>query len=794
MALVSPGVQVTVTDESQYVPSVASSVPYILLVTAQNKASASGLGIAPGTLKENANKLYLITSQADLLATFGQPFFYNNINGTPINGYELNEYGLLAAYSALGQTSRCYIQRADIDLTQLTASLNRPAATPADGSYWFDTGISSFGFSAWNNSTETFTPISRSNIKVLNDSTYLNTGTTQPKSTYGAVGDIVMVTTSKENFFYQKVGLPSIDLLTPALWRNSNNTWQIIGSSAWARYFPIYTSPTVNYNIPNPDPIQGDINWVTAINSNPYNVDATSLLLWTQLISQNVNGVYATYKNFNPSNTTFQMVFYVDPSTASQSLSFLGMSSYWQRNSGSVNSGVPNSLYGSTQFQPSPSNQYPIWSLSKAPVYPSGSVPFNHLILGAKWISYVPSNSLWQTTNDVFGGTGTRLVMKRFSSRLNQWVPQDVKSYANNAVAINALDPSGGGSTIPVDTIYAQYGPAFEVNTTVSTEYQFPRYLSGFQFWRRRSLGPTVITSLTIPNTFVNGNQFSIKTTIPSTPSYTSIQTATIQGTTSGDFITAFNSVAPSYAYAQLNESGYITIIHRDGGDIVLKNVTGTPLDAAGLNPNVSGVSIYNGFGGGLNLSNWVTDNQFQYTSSPIAPALAPTNGTIWYWSDPTQADIMIQNNGAWVGYRTVTNSFRGENLTLTNETGPIFSTTPPTTQNNPNLSPLVAGDLWIDTSDLENFPKLYRWQSVNSIFKWVLINNADNITPNGVTFADARWATNGTTNPGTGTIPPIASLLLSSYLDLDAPNAALYPTGMLLFNTRLTASQRLPQ
>ena len=50
---------------------------------------------------------------------------------------------------------------------------------------------------------------------------------------------------------------------------------------------------------------------------------------------------------------------------------------------------------------------------------------------------------------------------------------------------------------------------------------------------------------------------------------------------------------------------------------------------------------------------------------------------------------------------------------------------------------------------------------------------------------ADARWATNGDTNVIDDPIPSITSLLTSDYLDLDAPNAALYPTGMLLFNTR---------
>ena len=117
MALLSPGVQVTVIDQSNYIPAATNSVPFILLATASNKVSGAGTGIAAGTTAATVNQTYLITSQRDLLSTYGVPFFYNTAAGTPINGYELNEYGLLAAYSALGVTNQCYVQRVDVDLS-----------------------------------------------------------------------------------------------------------------------------------------------------------------------------------------------------------------------------------------------------------------------------------------------------------------------------------------------------------------------------------------------------------------------------------------------------------------------------------------------------------------------------------------------------------------------------------------------------------------------------------------------------------------------------------------------------
>jgi hypothetical protein len=77
------------------------------------------------------------------------------------------------------------------------------------------------------------------------------------------------------------------------------------------------------------------------------------------------------------------------------------------------------------------------------------------------------------------------------------------------------------------------------------------------------------------------------------------------------------------------------------------------------------------------------------------------------------------------------------------------------------------------------------RWEQVDGVDQWITINNTDQTTENGILFADARWATNGTTDPVTGEFPTIRSLLTSDYLDLDAPEPNLYPAGMLLFNTR---------
>lgn len=142
--LISPGVSISVIDESTYLSAGQGTIPFIIVATAQDKTTPSGSSIAEGTLKENANELYLVTSQRDLLNTFGDPIFRSS-NGVPMHGSPLNEYGLLAAYSYLGIANRAYILRADIPLNQLEATSIEPTNPAEVGTYWFDTDDSEFG-------------------------------------------------------------------------------------------------------------------------------------------------------------------------------------------------------------------------------------------------------------------------------------------------------------------------------------------------------------------------------------------------------------------------------------------------------------------------------------------------------------------------------------------------------------------------------------------------------------------------------------------------------------------------
>ena len=190
MALVSPGVQVTITDESQYASSSTNSVPFVLVATAQDKANASNTGVAAATTAANAGKLFLVTSQRDLVNLYGTPFFYTTTDGTPIQGYELNEYGLLAAYSSLGATNQCYILRADIDLASLVGQTSRPVGEPDSGTWWLDTTNSQWGIYEFNPAL-TKNPFVLQTPIVISDSTYLLGGA--PLSSIGNIGDYAVV-------------------------------------------------------------------------------------------------------------------------------------------------------------------------------------------------------------------------------------------------------------------------------------------------------------------------------------------------------------------------------------------------------------------------------------------------------------------------------------------------------------------------------------------------------------------------------------------------------------------------
>jgi hypothetical protein len=742
MALVSPGVEVTIIDESNYVPAATNSVPYILLATAQNKISGAGVGVAPGTLASNAERVYLITSQRDLAATFGTPFFYKTSDGTPINGYELNEYGLLAAHSVLGISNRAYVQRANIDLAELTATLIRPTGAPNDDTYWLDTADTEWGLFQWNATTGAFsvqTPV------IITNAAQLTGGV--PSQSVGNIGDYAVVTTNANNpIYYKSAGNPAAGV--------GANTWVLVGSNAWKSSWP-----TLQGTNPVPSSVTLTAGNIININGVSISVPVAPNNTLDGLINAINSAAVAGITAAKDANNRINL--YADGTSASGSGSsddggVMDIDGAVSTAGLLTTLGITAGVYYAPALQQSPNFTVPRWRGTDSEPRPTGSI----------WNMMTAVNS------------GADIVVKRYDATLGLFTNTAAPIYANDQSANNALDPAGGGRNIAPNSLYVQYnttpeetGPGTGIYNNVAT----------FRVYRRSGSGATVTTGTNTAPTFVVSDAFTISASAAGSNTLSTPQTAVLAGTTAADFVAAVSAANVPNVSATVNSDGSISFVHSQGGVIVLSNAVGNALSTAGFDTATPGVRAGAGeLSGALILSAW---ESLTYTASAVAPDQDPQTGRLWYYSSTNQVDIMIQSGTSWAGYRTVSNDVRGFNLTQTDPAGPIISATEPTQQS--DNTPLVYGDLWLNTTDLERYPLLYRWESVSGTDQWVEISNTDQTTSNGILFADARWAPNGTTDPISDNIPTITSLLTSNYLDLDAPDPALYPTGMLLFNTR---------
>jgi hypothetical protein len=744
MALTSPGVEVTIIDESNYLPAATNSVPYILIATAQNKVSGTGVGVAAGTTAANANKCYLITSQRDLAATFGTPFFYSTSAGTAINGYELNEYGLLAAYSTLGVSNRAYVQRADVDLSELTATLVRPTGDPADGAYWFDTGVSTFGIFEWSATTETFTnkvPIAITSVADLIG----GTADGGPLASIGSIGDYAINVTNTNNPVYYKT--PGNTVSSPVV---PANTWALVGSDAWKNSWPTIIGTATNPTI-------------SAGNSAVFNdITVTSSGTSLTTVASDING--ASIPGVSAKVVDGKLNIYVDSNGSNDGSTDNGNGILM------VDDGNNSTLLTEIGIATSTSKSGKPYY---APVLHFG-YNYNNPSWQATGTEPHPTGSAWYKLNNV--NEGANLVIKQYAASTDTFNTLSNPIYQNDETALKNLDPAGGGLNIAAGTLYSKY------DTLITGNY-------ATKFFQRLQTGPTLVTSENTSPTFVINETFTIQASAKNSSTLTAAVTATIQeGTTATHFVRAFTAANVPNTTARVLSTGAIQIEHTQGGIIDLSDTSGTPVaDAGFINTIATGQVRNDPFDvSGVLLSNWIPlgfGKTPVYTASSTAPSIDPADGTNWYYSATNENDILIQSGGTWKGYQNVTNDMRGFNLSNTSPNGPIVSSTAPTKQSDD--SALVYGDIWISSANLDEWPDIYRWESVTGVDQWVEIDNTDQTTQNGVLFADARWAGNGTTDPITGDIPTIKSLLTSDYVDLDKPDPTLYPEGILLFNTR---------
>ena len=788
MALVSPGLSITVTDESQYISNAVGTVPLVLLATAQDKTINGA--VATGTSKANAGMLQVFGSQRELSTAMGYPVFQQSSAGTPLHGDETNEYGLMASYSALGLGNQLYAVRADIDLNELQGTSVRPTASVADSTYWFDTVDTTWGIYEWSQSTQSFVAKNPIVVELASQTTTANTQGSftggsgyayTPLTSIGTVGSYAVVVVDGYNRTYYKAGdacSPYLPTLANQLAVNpSYNQWLLVGTPAWRASHPTVTGsvvstsltlPTNSYMYINGSNVAVSVGGSYTMSNVAAAINSASISGVTAQVVNNKLALFSDGTSSGISANDGKINIYTDPNWNSTS------------NVALINA-VGLTVSSTVGAIPGHSGSYGYYAVSVAPqlqTYVSGTEAFGYGTFTniPPWTNTVsndinaPGGSVWLKQGAT--GGGTNFVFKQYNATTGLWNTQAVSSYPNESTALYYLDPTGGGANIAMGTIFMRQDP----NPAGSAVLGY----AGYRARVRTVTGAVSATGSVANPTFTNGSQFNISVSQPGSSTNITAQ-ITLGGTGATDFVTAIQAANVPNITAQVNANGTITITHTAGGAITMTPIGGVynvPA-TAGFTASVTNVNVV-----GSGLTAVATISGFApltYTYSDTQPVADPANGTLWYYSDPTVIDVMINTGTAWVGYQTGLTDARGYNLSYgtLDPSGVIAAAVAPTTHT--DNTALARGDLWLNTSDLEHWPNLSRWNGST----WVAIDNTDQITTNGILFADARWDITGTTDPASGTeVTPIA-MAQSSYLDLDAPNPLLYPRGMLLCNTR---------
>ena len=714
MAIVSPGVNVSVIDESFYTPAEPGTVPMIFVATAQDKTSSTGTGTAEGTTAANAGRVYLLSSQRELAETFGDPVFKTNASNNPIHGGETNEYGLQAAYSFLGVANRAYVVRADVDLGQLEASANAPAANPATGTYWFDTANTRFGIFEWNGSAATVTggqSFTNQIPTVITSTTQLSSGLgSAPKTSVGSIGDYAITATDTNNDMWYK---------------QYDGSWVAVGTANWVASKPTIAGGT-------PGSFLGGQNFAITINGVTTTITASGTTITdiaSDISGAGVSGLSARVNggkldiHYNGSND--DKVQIADGTmTIATAL------------------GITAGIYYVPALSIAPHTSVPAFKSSDPNPRPTGS--------------------LWIKTTDP--NLGAKWSVKKFNGTTKLFEDVSAPLYASNESALFNLDKTGGGLNIAVGGLYVNSG-----NGTTETD---------FVIHRRENTGSTTVTSSAVATGQGAGSKsFTIAESIVGQEALNSGITVTVttnNNAADADVIAGgINGAGFTNIVASVDSQNRVVISHNDGGEFKITDTNGL-IEAIGLTNTSTNLGFEPGTTAATNpkqfrASNWKV---LTYTASATAVTSLTTNGQLWYSSVVDEVDIMVHNGTTFKGYKQV--------YANTDPAGPQVSASAPTTQSDGTA--LVENDLWISTANLEEYADIYRWNA-NSL-KWEEVDSSDQTTENGIVFADARFGTSG----GTATAEPtgtIAELLDSDFLDPDAPDPALYPKGILLWNLR---------
>ena len=670
--LVSPGVSVSVVDESMYAPSGQGTVPLVFIATGQDKPDSAGSGIASGTTATNVEKPFLITSQRELVNTFGTPSF-QSVAGTPLHADERNEYGLLAAYQFLGIANRAYVVRANVNLDELEGSATAPSIAPADGTYWLDTSNSKFGIHSWNTTTSSWDvvePTVLSDKPGVTGSRVIDSADNfRPIASFGQADDyaIVALTGNVPVKLYQKL----------------NGQWQVVGENNW-----INTTNSISGS-------NGTVQIKTGLGANKPTNGSTKYDVWVKTNSVS-NGMDIKAYLYNASTATWQLqqvpVFSNDDSYAVANDMIVG-NLYAQFDDVDdpdwIATALPVQITAPTDD-----------SQSKGAISGSPEVIFN-IKRAAMQSAHVEG---WSSLHAGVNLTGTNTAI--------------IFSVCGQDVTVTAA--GGAGSSVTLDEIVAGinnnatlqgYGIVAE-KTELSASRKYLKL--------SRTLGKAI---------WIEDGAGSGTT-----------QGATVQNLGFDDTVAGKANDQDSFA------------------DFFISNASSLTVYASPF-------------------------RYLQFEASTSAPKRNPVNGTMWYDTN-ISADIYVNENSGgtmkWLAYANSKDQFDNTSVASGGLRDLQMVTSAPTTKSD-GVTGLGDGDIWIDTDELDVYPKVYKYNGTTN--KWVLLDNSDQSSDMGVVFADAGGDPSGADLDEQGWGMKFADM------DSDSPDPSTFPDGILLFNMRLSGN-----
>ena len=861
--LVSPGVSVTVTNESFYTNAPTGTVPLIVIATAQDKLQPGTNSVAQNTTKATAGKLELVTSQRDVLQMYGAPNFYS-VGGTPQYDNELNEVGLFSLYEFLGIANNAYVIRADVDLAQLTPQRIEPTGNPTNGSYWLDTSQSNWGTFVSNGNPNPAFAWSAVAPMVITDSMDLEnvvqgcvqlspSDNTAPITSASANAVVDNGTISINSVLVTLTDAMTLPDISNAI--NGSKGLQLLGISAEIfshnaiSNIAASTSSTTVYNlrlkssdvnlpvhfdeIGNDAPLiqLGFVKSNNTANYSPLNIASPlrsfglvgELAVDTVSMSPGANG---TYKNRIWEKISVVTGFGLDSFTKDWWFA-VGTTNESTITDGS-NTEYSFTGWGWQEAEPlvvSGSKSNPVMN-----VYATSAT----ITIGGQNVTVAPSSvyvsSLVTNINAEFKTFSVNANADLYTIGINTYLR--ITNYDGTTVKFH--DSKNGSipgiwSTVGIDTSQTWFGLVQGTSTATT-------FTQNDQFTVDIGTGAQLITVGASPSNDISNVVAQINTavgvTIATSPddhltfsragTYIKLQEVTGSpladaGIPTGNHYgrqTFFQDYYPALAVPSTlpqlaSKSIWLntTSQNRGAATMVKQYANGTWV-TQNTAPNTATIPwfkqttdadisfgsrksvgsmfmLYNPDNASptqmtMELQRWdgsawssagMGEQTWTYTPQTSAPQGAPVDGTLWYNTN-LQVDVMVNTGRQWVGYNTF---YPG-----TDKNGVIISGGAPLTQLNGNA--LSDYDIWLDSSQT-TYPVLNRY--VSSSKTWVQIDNTDHTTPGGVIFEDARSDAGESYNYSTQN----SVLVQSDYVDSDAPDAELYPTGMLLFNTRYSTN-----